>query len=639
MCDKIVVVGIKCMHLLSNVSIKNRTYLNMMVTFIGILSLISVLLFEFNSLIKLNKTLTDISQLESQVIKLKRYESSFIMEKKQHDVDNFRKTSNELVEQVTQLKQTLNTFSLNSASLQYFEQQNQRYQLLFEEIVTQQTQIGRTPTSGNYGKLRQAVHDAEAKVSALSEFQLLSLMLQLRRAEKDFMLRHDIKYLDKFSSIMKAFQQTLATNVQTPIVRQEIEDSMNIYFANFKDLVAAQTKLGLNQQTGLLGDINQLYLETQTSLHTLMDATQSAVSQKHQSTVQTTVALAFLVALIIMLLGFYFSRHIVIPIKHLCAKIAEIKSQNDLTLQIEVEGNNEISFLAQRFNEYQNDFLNTIRHIHNSVNALQYASEQLKDMTQKTQQSTNKQQNETDHAATATTQLQSTVAEISHSTDCAANNATTTAELANKGQIQVASTVNTINALANKLTSANSAISHLQQDSQTIGSVLEVIRGIADQTNLLALNAAIESARAGEQGRGFAVVADEVRNLAMRTQESTKQIEGNIQNLQRRCDDIVEMLENCLQDSNTSVEDVHQADQMLSQISQQTHTTSDMNSRIATAIEEQNTVTQEVSRNVNTIRDISASIHTLSNNNSEIAGKIDQNVADLAHSVAKFNVG
>ncbi len=90
----------------------------------------------------------------------------------------------------------------------------------------------------------------------------------------------------------------------------------------------------------------------------------------------------------------------------------------------------------------------------------------------------------------------------------------------------------TIEQLATEVDLAAQVINQLQQDSASIGGILDVFRGIADQTNLLALNAAIEAARAGEQGRGFAVVADEVRTLATRTQESTSEIQTMIEALQ-----------------------------------------------------------------------------------------------------------
>ena len=114
---------------------------------------------------------------------------------------------------------------------------------------------------------------------------------------------------------------------------------------------------------------------------------------------------------------------------------------------------------------------------------------------------------------------------------------------AQAGQDVVEKNVISIESLAEAVDNAEIIIQKVGQESDNIGTILDVIKNIAEQTNLLALNAAIEAARAGEQGRGFAVVADEVRTLASRTQQSTSEIEEMILSLQENAKKAVQAME------------------------------------------------------------------------------------------------
>ena len=134
--------------------------------------------------------------------------------------------------------------------------------------------------------------------------------------------------------------------------------------------------------------------------------------------------------------------------------------------------------------------------------------------------------------------------EVANNCSGTANSAENTLGLVEVCESKLATTVNSMGQLTQDMAAASKTMDELEEATQSIGGIVEVIKGISEQTNLLALNAAIEAARAGEQGRGFAVVADEVRNLASRTQASTEEINQLIERLIQQSSNAVKTMQN-----------------------------------------------------------------------------------------------
>ncbi len=212
---------------------------------------------------------------------------------------------------------------------------------------------------------------------------------------------------------------------------------------------------------------------------------------------------------------------------------------------------------------------------------------------------------ETQQAATAITQMSSTIQEV-------AANVQATAKAADQAQTEAAqgyqlsvSNLQSMQQLSDAVGEITTSINTLAESSTAIVSVIEVINAIAEQTNLLALNAAIEAARAGESGRGFAVVADEVRSLALRTRGSTGQIEQLIGKLRDNTERAVQSAEKGKLVTATCAEDVQEVGLRLTGISKSVSAICAMSQQMATAVEQQSHVIEEINRQVVHISELS----------------------------------
>jgi methyl-accepting chemotaxis protein len=248
------------------------------------------------------------------------------------------------------------------------------------------------------------------------------------------------------------------------------------------------------------------------------------------------------------------------------------------------------------------------------------------------------QKSNIEQVAAAVEEMSVSINEVSQNAANVALSAQSASSSSGQANIKIRGTISDLNNLGTEIRQASGVIQDLEKDTNEIGSVLEVIRGIAEQTNLLALNAAIEAARAGEQGRGFAVVADEVRTLASKTQESTKNIEVMIEKLQKASNDAVNAMVVSQDVCKHTIENTHSVADVISSMNGEIESITQMTELIATAVEEQSCVSTDISKNVTAISDVayenSASAEQVSASSKDIS-----NIADALNQLTlRFKV-
>lgn len=309
--------------------------------------------------------------------------------------------------------------------------------------------------------------------------------------------------------------------------------------------------------------------------------------------------ISLLVLLLLMGVGLMITRSIIRPLEKTAEAMQGIGSgDGDLTVRLDEKGRDEVAAVAHHFNTFVGKIQSLVGEVRDSVNAVAAAADQLSAISEQSYRSQSQQVRETDMIATAMNEMSTSFLDVARNAGEASSAANQTDEAALGGRASVEEATKAISRLAEQVRASTDVIHQLSDDSENIGTVLDVIRNVAEQTNLLALNAAIEAARAGDAGRGFAVVADEVRSLASRTQESTEEIHRMITQLQERAEQAVKVMATSIEETEATVVAAEKAGGALDSIASAVEHIRDMNHQIATAAEQQAAVAEEINTNL-----------------------------------------
>ncbi len=625
---------------MNNLTIKLKLYGLAGIVTICLVVLSVVAFSSFSSIKLLNETLLLVESSKSNMLTLRRNEKDFLARLDIKYQQKFKKNFDTLMNGINKVKNNIETIGLDQEQekkLSNLVKYLQTYNSSFNKIVTLHQKIGLDHESGLRGKLRKSVHDAETLLKQSNSIQLTVDMLMLRRNEKDFMLRRLDKYLDKFDRNHAIFNQHLNESTLSDTAKADIVSNITAYRSMFMEFSQGYKQLGLTPKGGLQGEMRSTAHKTEGIFSTITSELSGNIAS--QSGLIYNKLLLITGVLLVLIVGIVLSiaHSINIRLGYLLAYLNKLALKpDDLSVSLQIDGKDEVTDISQVFNKFIANFKETFSQIPSFSENLEKESSINSVVSEQTYQLAVSQQTESNEISEAVQQMASATEEITRNIHVAASSAEEASEFVSKGKQVIQDVSLSINSLATKLQSSAEVTKDLEENSNNISTVLDVIRGIAEQTNLLALNAAIEAARAGEQGRGFAVVADEVRTLASRTQDSTTQIQSLIEGFQENVKSTVNVMQDGSSGASSTAENASNAIQVLDEISSTVSNIFELNASIATASEEQSAISNNISKSILSINEMAKETASQSNRTRQSSTEIKSIASGLQSLVGSY---
>jgi len=468
--------------------------------------------------------------------------------------------------------------------------------------------------------------------------RLIKWMLETRRAEKNYMMSLDNQYVSdvqKHISDMTQLMNELKRRYHSEKHKEMAErvlENIRQYTTSFNNYVGYASSMEKANEAMLVNA-----RETESLADEIRQTQKKRLSDSIWTIEVTSGVLALLGIIAGLVVSVIITRQIVRPLQE-AVGITQKIADGDLTLDIQADRKDEIGDLFIAIGAMSRHLQQVMARLSDSINQIATASEELSAVTTQTSAGVNAQKSDIEQVATAMTEMNVTSQEVASRANLTSEAVKQANQQTQKGNELVAGTVQGMNLLASDVEKSANVIQQVREDSESIASVLDVIKGIADQTNLLALNAAIEAARAGEFGRGFAVVADEVRALAQKTQDSTIEIETMITTLKTGSESAVTEMGNSQQQVQQMVNMAEDVNQTLASITEEVATITDMNLQISNAAKEQSDVAEDVNVRINAIQDVSDQTAAASEQTSASSQELAKLGEDLQTMISRFKL-
>jgi len=545
-----------------------------------------------------------------------------------HGVFDNRKSSiaqiNNITETIAKLEENVDTASILLLDLTDHELADTKLQrtISFSEILEEQL--------NRIISLSFEYRDALSENTAYaSESQILA---ELR----------DTKY-----SVEEIITQLTSNNIN------KIAEELSKTLTNINDLISGasgiihqkKSQLSADQQTkNMLQAVEVSAVKVSAILNKQVDLANQATNTAAElikNSVSTGNTQTTAIMIISIIIAVVIARITLVSITRPLARVNNMLNtvaSGDLSRKLDESGQDEFSQLSKNCNLLIDSLRNLIEGIVDRSSQLAAAAEETSAITTESTSAIEEQRSQVEQAATATTEMSSTAQSVLSSANDALGEIKQADNEAERVKAIYEENRITIEQLAKDVDSASNVINKLHSDSESIGGILDIIKGLAEQSNLLALNAAIEAARAGELGRGFAVVADEVRSLASKTHGLTEEISQTIMSLQSGATEAVNVMDISKKQASTCLEQTQGASIALGVVTNSVHEAFDRSSQIATAAQEQSVVSHEISENLESIVAIAEQTTAGSQQTAASTGEVARLAEELQQSVQEFKL-